>query len=189
MKWDNLRDARNHLTGGSFLDKDGDLCVVEDVWSRGAKYMASVYYVNKDDHEEPVDVPLDQLDLRPFKLGYVQVRGGEWVHTIRVSKRRWKLGLDSGNVREYHPSNTRTGYGKLRSTFRSYDWESTARNRYPKYSELPPEGGAFHRDLMLNREGALHYRGKLVGIIDDGDFTLLKRNKFLQKLIEKEMSK
>lgn len=129
-------------------------------------------------------VKLNKLDVKPFKLGYVNFNG-RVSYLVRQPKRRcWRQGQRT--------SNTRSLQGFSVDEIPRDALAKTVQNEFPTFtkvlSELQTKDGlrslAFHRHWAVDRDSVLWCRSKAVGVITDGAPTLNDKYKYLAEYLE-----
>lgn len=103
---------------------------------------------------------INQFDLNPVRLGYVNYRKDPVYLTRAPMRRDWRQGLRTMNIYDAHGNNPRMiPYHVIAQTIM---------NNYPTFesalntlnSPLLGDGGlAYHRDFSISHEGKLSYKG------------------------------
>lgn len=139
-----------------------------------------VTYHSIMDDVPPQDAPLDQFDLDPVPLGYVNF-GARAVYITRMPMRKdWRQGMRMTNIVDPQGSaHTRMGFKVLGQTimgkFPTFERAIESLNRKTK----PPEGIAFCRDFAIKQGGILEYKGFFdVGMVNLQDASITIEPKF-----------
>ena len=122
---------------------------------------------------------LDQLDISPVPLGYVNIPNNSYYVTRRPIRGYWKQGLGGGNIWYKNRLDVDYNYRNLVPTIQGV---------YPTFREALEEvrgeavRKAFSRQWCLKKEGksppALEYRGEKVGTYD-GNINLIAKKAYL----------
>lgn len=124
----------------------------------------------KDNSED--EVHLDLLDTSPMPLGYVN--GGRPTYLTRIPKRRdWRQGLRE-NTMSFNVFDTHGVEAFIK----------TVNGVYPTFEEVVEERlGAWCREWALIGS-AVHYKGRAVGRLVDGEIKLLEDFRYLSEALE-----
>lgn len=133
--------------------------------------------------ENAVQVHLDDLDLRPVRLGYVNT-GGNASYFQRIPMRRdWKQGLRQENC-------TSNSYRLF--SIPMVDLKNCIINRYPTFAKacegvsVPRTKGkiiAWHRHWAVATRGEIYYKGEPVGYLVDDKPVLSERFTHLKEYL------
>jgi hypothetical protein len=185
--WDNERDCNMQLSG-TIVRKGKFPVYVEEVRNRGEGLTAEYRVLSSGRTGRCL---VADLDIKPVPLGYVNT-GGRALYTSRMPRRRWKAGLDEGNIIARRNTGAKSGFNPrlaARST------AACIQGRYPSFLEArtrcQDEGGevAFSRKFcVLSREEgplALYYKTKPVGdVTREGDAQLRQEYTYLTQALE-----
>ncbi len=188
--WDNRRDCTNQLVG-TVVRKGKNAVTVEAIRGQGRDLVASVCTLAT---KRTSAVRVDELDLKPVKLGYINTRQGTRYLT-RIPMRRWKHGLDSNNVDAIGIRGQRVNFD-IRSHSRAL--AACIRGQYPVFDEcidtVEQDGTsrAFSRNFAL-RQGSsrieVYYKGRKVGHVGGNRNVVLdNRYQYLNELLGKDIN-
>lgn len=125
---------------------------------------------------------LDDLDLTPVKLGYVNLEGFDAGYCVRVPKRNdWRQGMRRANIKFLT--------GMLREV--SYrEFNDTIIGKYPSFKESSKRSAetgrtiAWHRNWAVGIGDHLMHKGKMVGRIREDKPVLAEKFNWLEESLE-----
>ena len=186
--WDNLRDCRMQLD--NTIVRNGSSPVMVDMVDDDNGVMVARCRTLATGRE--LRIPVADLNLKPVKLGYFNHRGRA-TYTYRIAKRRWKCGLDSGNLMG-SSSQDPDGH-RLDPMQYARAVSACIRNAYLAFSEaldrVRVEGGeiAFSRTLAVKKRitgTGLYYKAERIGkILEDNSAELEPKFTYLKQIVEK----
>lgn len=132
---------------------------------------------------------LSDLDVKPFKLGYLNFRGGVG-YLARIPKRQdWRQGLRRGNCSFTHMT-VDTRFDPSSREF-CLSLSKTVSLEYPSYEASYKKAinrgvaVAFHRHWAISSDGNLLYKnGETVGVCAEGGPVLDKKYGHLKEYLE-----
>jgi hypothetical protein len=127
----------------------------------------------------PYNANIDDADLRPVPLGFVNFDRSECRWFSRVPHRAWKQGMTMENT-VCHGVDIR----KYRSNLRR-----TIIGDYPKFTDACKKANltAFHRDFAVKGKEIYYKDLGVVGVHDKGTFTLKPEWFYLQEYLHEVM--
>lgn len=148
--------------------------------------MRVVYQKLEDMDGDIKEVHIDELDLRPVKLGYINVRGGCDYLTRFPMRRDWRQGLRKGNF---------CAVGGVLDAMRiNYkDLDRVIRGIYPSFDKAVSlkYSTAWHREWAVKKVDdakLLWYKGqKIVGTIDDNGPMLNEKFIYLREALQEAL--
>ena len=168
--YDTVGYARSRLTDTVIRHK-GEPFHVVSVFSNRKKIRVVGFLLS---NRQELDVPLEECDLTPVPLGYVNF-GASSYYTMRMPMRNdWRQGLRYINLVDV---NGRQFNGVGYETF-----VNTIKGEYPSFLQateevIEKESRAFHRDFAIKNDGTIVYKGQLDVANwdrDHGTFTIQK---------------
>lgn len=169
-----VEHARQYMRGSLFFHKE-DLIYVHDV----VRNYVDCTYLNRPDTLDRIS--LDDVEIKDYPLGYVNVPEREEVLTvIRAPRRTWKYGLNAANI---YIQNNKTGWSR-ESILTSPYIEKTIKKEFPTVVQAQEQGGcAFHNDYALTVDNLLLWRywEEPVGILKNGEIELHRPFAFLKE--------
>jgi hypothetical protein len=167
--------AATRLNGTIVRDKDGEPFHVinVDVTGDAVGYLLKGGSINNT----PVHRRVDDLNVQPVHLGYVNHEGGGVTYIRRMPLRRdWKQGLRSEQCVSSNIRLNGMDWKELRKTILG---EFIPFKRAIKYNF----GVAFHRHWAVNRK-RLYYKNKQVGIIHEDNPVLNDEHQYLKEYLQ-----
>ena len=178
MKYDTAEYAESRLNGTMVMGKEGPVTVI----SIDELFLCDVVDTISGKRHK---VKLDELDLTPVKLGYVNTRDRGALYVVRMPKRNdWRQGLRRENMivlsRPMDP-------GKISQA----DLSRCIIGDYPKFEEAVNivsddfvSSIAWSRDFAITFKGKVLYRTIHVGNYDkDAGVVLLEDFSYLQEVL------
>ena len=168
------------------IEKTGEPVFVAYVSALGK---CSCVPIEKDwgDSENNVYLQVDELDMHPVPLGYVNC-AGEATYLMRVPMRRdWKQGLRQENC---------WSSGRRFSMIPMKDIKNCIMNRFPTFEKclVDVEGSkklktiAWHRHWAVNGHMQVLYKNnEVVGCVEDGQVVLDKPFFYLKEALQESM--
>jgi len=181
--WDNLRDAKNQLSGTVVRLRNAAVKIETVRENHGELFVDyTTLYTGKDGR-----CRLTLLNLRPIPLGYVNTPEGA-LYLARRANRRWKHGLDGGNlcvIREHEASDYYLD-DKIQLPL-----AKAVLGKYPTYDQAYwaldegiAESVAFSRSFALSRGGVLLHKGSVVGERTGKEYELFAESIYLTEFLE-----
>lgn len=143
------------------------------------------FYLRDKDHRNS-QVNLEDIDLSPPTLGYVNHNESCCYITRAPMRRDWKQGIRPGNLRQYsRDENQETIVFRNRSDI--YLLEHAPKNDYPSFKECLDKieethrSRAFSRHFCINERGDLWYKGlyQVGSVSKESDSLLLLKQRFV----------
>jgi len=184
--WDNQKDAMNQLEG-TIVRKGRNPVRVIDVEGRGKDLVITFTYLRSGRIGR---CPITEINVKPVQLGYINTDGSSY-YLARQPNRRWKQGLDGGNLLSI--VDMRSTVFRLDNSRRITALADTIMGKYPTLEAARSAVGsglasrvAFSRSFAISKN-ALFYKGRQVGIVNnkfgirlnDADF-------YLKELLEED---
>lgn len=195
----------NYLKGSVILYNKLPFYVVEVVDNIPEKDLIGVFDPKGD--RELVPMNSDLLDFTPPRLGYVNIINGmrgitNPLYLFRQPSRSWKQGLTRDNTYCFNFTNRNPGHFDIISYFNPL--RDCIANKYPTLSVAMENvaamnkakagghqaGVAFDRNLAIDKEYGLHYKGRNVGcVVNLKKGILLKKEcSFLKESLEEKLN-
>ena len=155
--------------------------------------LCTVVPIEKDwgNPDNNILVPIDDLDLHPVPLGYINCRG-QAVYTMRIPMRRdWKQGLRQQNCWSSGPMLYQLPMSSLKNCIM---------NKYPTFERACKDVNvgvdrgrrkaiAWHRSWAVSTGGIVYYKNyEQVGSLNDGEVQLFKSFSYLKEALLESLS-
>lgn len=135
------------------------------------------------DGDTLINLKLDDLDVKPVNLGYLNYNGVA-SYIVRVPKRRdWRQGMRYGNIKSL------SGISAQHIPLKYYD--HVIRGEYPsldkviKSSKTVKDSIAWHKHWALDRSGQVLYKGtNIVGKLIEGQILLNEHRQYLREYLD-----
>lgn len=187
-RYDTERDAAQALSSSIILF-DNKPVYVRGCHSRNDMRIRGVGRRDQEGENVQIDSPL--VDLTPVSLGYINQEEGKPLFASRMPIRRWKQGLNEGNLKigglAPQPRGAR---GRGPALWDSVALGLTIQGIFPSFDEcldkvesLMHIGSAFCRNFAII-DGTLEHRGRLVGVVEDGEPVLFDQFQYLQQSLD-----
>ena len=187
--WDNLRDCSAQL-GSTIVRKGLYPVYVRDVGERRGDLYVSYRTLATGREGECL---VSELDVSPVPLGYINFRGRA-IYATRLPARRWKTGLDEGNIR----GKLRGGEAvRLNPFSQGRSVSACIMGKYPSLAEAVAQAKeedievAFSRRFALSptgrtgKDAVLYYKAMEAGVVVNGVPTLKANFSFLNESLQK----
>lgn len=185
--------VRGRLIGTIVRDDKGEPIYVGAAAMRGGKMIFSVAYLKDnevaDGLNDYVNIPMEQLDLTPVKLGWINHKNGA-IWSVRTPVRRaWKQGTTNANTEckaENNPVQLlHLPFKNLRLTILGQYPSVEEAHKLSKKSKIKV---AFSRNFCLE-EDVLYYKTTEVGNKAEFGFTFKPPHTYLENILNRVLSK
>lgn len=170
---DNLQYAKTRLEGTIITYKKEPCLINEVLASKGG---VSCSYSTYD---EVGKASVDDFDLTPIKLGFVNTPYGTGFLSRKPIREDWRQGLRKQNCISY--GDVRKEYLLELSSLRK-----TVLNLYPDLDEAIATNKAFSRNFRISG-GDLMYRGDIVGGVSRGQLEFFPQYAYLKPRVERTL--
>lgn len=177
MRFETKHDAQLYLCGSLVRYRD------KVIYVRTVHDDMTATVVNVLDDSKS-NVPINDLDLTPIKIGYIfDERHNMPLYIERIPKRAWRQGLTAENLKVRNNRGIRVDVAGGRLI------KKAVKPDYPKIREamsLSKDLGSdipFHRQFSVDYKGRIRYKTVMVGKWNGKTFDLDKQYTFLKELL------
>lgn len=167
--------ASERLTGSVVQSIDATPILIRDIAGQ------NVTISKLSDIDTYYTIQLSDIDLTPVKLGWINYKNG-LAYVTRIPTRKWKQGLTSENLHIVYVDpgiSVRTATKEMGKTILG-DYPSFQKV-FQAYTENTKK--AFSRNWAFNSSFVM-YNGRKVGIVQDGEILLYKKDYYLREFFK-----
>lgn len=172
MYGDNVEYARTRLLGTIVTYKGEPVNITAVVNDRKGVTCSYVSF------EEEGVCPVDNLDLTPLKLGFVNTPYGTGFLSRMPKRHDWRQGLRDQNCNVY-------GDVPKRMLMELKSLRLTTKNIFPSIEEAIAKCTAFSRNFAVMKGGNLMYKNEVVGGVERGALKFLPQYQYLKLRLDR----